>query len=511
MITLALYLFKASLCSGLLYAYYHLGLRNKVFHQYNRFYLLGTVAASLVFPLLTLPSFFQEETHIDTTNWQLFLPRSSQGVPHQPTAILDMDALLLGAYLLVTCVLLLGILRGTWQLFQMMQQHKIMQYNGVKVYLTNHALAPFSFFNKVFWKNDIDLNTPEGSAIFRHELAHIKARHSIDKLLMQLVVALCWINPFFWIIRRELQQIHEFVADQEAARNSDASALARMILQTVYGNHYASLINPFFQQPIKRRLSMLHKTFQKPRNADVGRLLALPVAAVILLLVAQKRAVAAENEPAPLQTIPVYNLADTLPNRDTANIREMHVDAANDSMHRITITYKDGRKVSYNEKKKPVNNQNNQALVIIDGKVVGTMAEIGDLDKKLKPSEIASVQVWKGDKGIERYGEKGKNGVIEITTLANSKAQAIDASQPAIPVGTTRVAPEQIKPKNDAGAALLVVDGKEMGRMSDFENGKLPVKEALIESMNVLKDKKATDKYGEKGKNGVIELTMKKQ
>lgn len=511
MIAFALYLLKVSACSGLLYAYYYLALRNRVFHQYNRFYLIATVAASLLFPFLTLPIPVTQSDYATVSNWQYLFAANQPTVAANQVMVWSSYTTLALVYLLVSVVLMVTTILGIRKIWRLAAEGNTLLYQGVKIYFTSNAMAPFSFFNRLFWRKDIALETLEGAAIFRHEMAHIKAYHSMDKLLLQLVLVVCWVNPFFWIIRRELQLIHEFVADKDAAHDSDAQALARMILQTVYGNKYPFLINPFFQQPIKRRLTMLHKTLQNPRNAYIGRLLALPVAALTLLLVAQKTAIASGKKPVSQQLVSMYNLADTLPVRDTANIKEMHVDATNDSVHRITITYKDGRKVTYDETQKRHLKKHDETLVVIDGQTVGTMAEIGDLDKKLKPADIASVHVWKGDEGEKRYGEKGKAGVIEITTLAKSKEPHIDASQVPNRSAKSGGATVQIKPKDDAGQALLVIDGKEMGRMGDYKAGNYPFKEDQVESMNVLKDKPAIDKYGEKGKYGVIEITMKKQ
>lgn len=511
MIALAIYLLKVSACSGLLYGYYYLALRNRVFHQYNRFYLLAAVGASLLFPFLSLPLTVAKTARVNHYNLENLFSATQQPLPSTGGLGWDLNTMLLITYFVFSGIFLVFMIMGIWKLARLVAKEKPVGYNGVQVYFTVHQWAPFSFFSRLFWRKDIGLETPEGAAIFRHEMAHIKAHHSLDKLLLQLVLAFCWANPFFWMIRRELQLVHEFVADKDAAHNNDAEALARMILQTVYGSNYPSLINPFFQQPIKRRLSMLHKTLQKPRNAYLSRLLALPVAAIIFLLVAQNEASASGNKPAASQATSFFNLKDTLPVRDTANIKEMHVDATSDSMHRITITYKDGRKVSYNEPKKRDVEKNDQTLVVIDGDIAGTMAEIGDLDKKMKPADIASVNVWKGDEGMKRYGVKGKAGVIEIITLAKSKEPHIDASQVPNRPAKPGVAPVQVKPKGDAGRALLVIDGKEMGRMEDYEEGKYPFKEDQVESMNILKDKYAIDKYGDKGKYGVIEITMKKQ
>jgi bla regulator protein BlaR1 len=52
-----------------------------------------------------------------------------------------------------------------------------------------------------------------------------------------------------------------------------------------------------------------------------------------------------------------------------------------------------------------------EALYKVDGKEVKK-----DVVDTLNPDDIESVNVLKGDAAIKKYGEKAKNGVIEITT-----------------------------------------------------------------------------------------------
>ena len=90
-------------------------------------------------------------------------------------------------------------------------------------------------------------------------LCRVKEKHSYDKIFMNLVMIFFWINPFFWLIRKELNMIHEFIADKKALEDCDTEAFAAMILQATYPNQQFNLANNFFYSPIKRRLLMLTK------------------------------------------------------------------------------------------------------------------------------------------------------------------------------------------------------------------------------------------------------------
>ena len=52
-----------------------------------------------------------------------------------------------------------------------------------------------------------------------------------------------------------------------------------------------------------------------------------------------------------------------------------------------------------------------QPLIIMDGKEV-TDGNMDDLDK----DKIETIEVLKGSKAVEKYGEKARNGVVVITS-----------------------------------------------------------------------------------------------
>jgi TonB-dependent SusC/RagA subfamily outer membrane receptor len=123
----------------------------------------------------------------------------------------------------------------------------------------------------------------------------------------------------------------------------------------------------------------------------------------------------------------------------------------------------------------------------------------------VKPEDIHSISVLKNESATSIYGEQGKNGVILITTKRH--AEETGEKEEYIKV---KDALKQEKIISEAGkkgekSPLLIVDGKE------YDNSHLEkIKPENIESMTVLKDKSSTDIYGEKGKNGVIIITMKR-
>ncbi|WP_295122297.1 M56 family metallopeptidase [uncultured Chitinophaga sp.] len=274
------YLLKVIVCSGVLYGYYYLALRNNKFHQWNRYYLLFTTLLSLVIPLLKIPIPFTEAdtaSPVYTYTAQLVTLRESVLPAAKQVNYFEWSTWI---YLVVIGVLLSRIAYGCWRIMSI-ARHNPVQY--VKPYwfvVSEKVLSPFSFFRYIFWNRETNLDSEEGQQILQHELAHLTERHSIDKLALEIVTALCWINPFFHLAKRELALIHEFIADKKAAANGEVAGYARTILQMALGSTQFTLTNNFFHPPIKRRILMLTQSKQ-PKFSYLRRIMILPLGAVI--------------------------------------------------------------------------------------------------------------------------------------------------------------------------------------------------------------------------------------
>jgi N-acetylmuramoyl-L-alanine amidase len=283
MITLAWYLLKVIICSGILCGYYFLALRNKVFHRWNRFFLLAAVVISLVAPVMKI-NIFQKNNDEGTVVQML------QTISYGDEAVIEYsknsgfqmntENLAETAYLLISVIFLIIFFVSLYKIKQMKKKYPATKIEDISFINTNAKGTPFSFFKSIFWNNAIDLHSRSGQQIFNHEIAHVKEKHSYDKIFMNLVLIFFWINPIFWLMRKELYMIHEFIADKEALEDSDINAFAEMILQTVYPGQNFSIGNRFFYSPLKRRIMMLTKN-RNPKVSYYSRLLVLPLAAIV--------------------------------------------------------------------------------------------------------------------------------------------------------------------------------------------------------------------------------------
>lgn len=287
MLTFVYYLLKVIVCSGILYGYYLLLLRNKIFNRWNRFYLLTSVVLSLAVPLIKINIFQNSDAPATQVIHLIQVVNTSDEFVYEYTRNnngfnINAANLSILCYIFISGLLLALLIQTLIRINKLKHTHMQTIVEGINFINTDAEGTPFSFFATIFWNNKIDLNTPAGKQIFQHELAHVKEKHSYDKVFMNLLMIFFWCNPVFWLIRKELNMIHEFIADNKAIGDNDASAFAAMILQATYPQHQFNLTNNFFYSPLKRRLLMLTKD-HNPKMSYISRLLVLPLAAVLFV------------------------------------------------------------------------------------------------------------------------------------------------------------------------------------------------------------------------------------
>jgi N-acetylmuramoyl-L-alanine amidase len=294
------YLLQVVICSGVLFGYYLVALRNKRFHQYNRYYILSILLLSWLIPLIKIPvlqtaSKVSANTQPAQKFWEVIADNNSsfEGYLRNSTASvqvsqIDVTQLASVVYMAIAALLMLLLFWNIFRLVYLRGQHKNHQViNGIVLVHTDHPKAPFSFFKWIFWNDELDMNSHVGSRILQHEMVHVQQKHSLDIIIAYIVAAFGWFNPFFWLCRKELGMIHEFIADEKAVQ-SDSSALAEMLLAVSVPASTFPLAHSFFQSPIKRRLRMI--SFN-PTRSYLRRLLVLPIFAVVVMLVSFRKEV----------------------------------------------------------------------------------------------------------------------------------------------------------------------------------------------------------------------------
>ena len=289
--SIALFLLKSLLVSGALTTWYWLALRDKRLNNYNRFFLLFTLYASIQVPLLHFQWFtFYARPSVGLVPSSFFLHVLSYNGTAGSTvskpetyAGINWSVIAFAISGIISAVLLaIFFIRIVW-LVWMSRKYPVSKIEGMTFINTDLPSAPFSFLTWLFWKDNISPDSEDGRLIFEHEMTHIKQKHTYDKLACQLLTCVCWFNPFYWLIQKELGMVHEFIADEKAIDGNDTGAFARMLLQAHYSNSYLVPEHQFFSSPVKRRLIMLQTT-RKIKHSALRRMMVLPIAAGAVLI-----------------------------------------------------------------------------------------------------------------------------------------------------------------------------------------------------------------------------------
>lgn len=290
---LAYYLIQVMAVSGILYSYFHFCLRNKKFHHYNRFYILIALVVSVVVPFLSIPVYiFVQEKNTSLVFQTLTLISSpileDEGTGSTPLQFADegyqIKYLVYFGYLMLIFFFTAKLILSLHRIGKLIRNYPVKKINDIFFVNTREPRTPFSFFNWLFWDQAIELNSKKGEQVFRHELFHIRQKHSFDIIFLELLTILFWINPFFHLFKKELRAIHEFLADQHVASEHEKLDYAELLLMRVLQTEN-SLVNSFFQNHIKRRITML-TTSQQTGRQYLRKIMALPLLSLVTVFFA---------------------------------------------------------------------------------------------------------------------------------------------------------------------------------------------------------------------------------
>ena len=225
----------------------------------------------MILPLVKV-SYFTIETN---KNLYLLLSRFNQNQTQTNNYDITIYSIFYTIIGVVSVTFLIKLFLGILKINSIKKQFPKETIEGIKFYQTNLNNAPFSFFRNLFWKKSIEINSPVGQQILKHEMVHIEQKHSWDKLLMQLTKSIFWFNPVFYSINKEINLIHEYLADKKAVKKSDTKAFAQMLLESHFSGSVIPVTSPFLSSNLKKRFTMITKNQTKYSYAR--KLFALPI------------------------------------------------------------------------------------------------------------------------------------------------------------------------------------------------------------------------------------------
>jgi TonB family protein len=289
---------------ALFYLLYLLLLKNETFYKTNRFFLLGGLILAFLLPMFPISivspiAIMNNSEFFSLAEYSGMVQMQGAGeMQAQQSAADPWWNLIVWVYL---AGLTLFLVRLVWQTLGILWKirhlgHQIIY--GVKV-IDWKSSTPFSFFNVVF----IDIqeySERELSNIIAHEKVHIRERHWVDLLIIELLAVLFWMNPVVWLYEKSIKQNHEYLADQGVllAGYSPGQYQALLINQLMGVKVLGFAHNLNFSLN-KKRMDMMKKE-KSPGASKMKLLLALPVVALLVFAFAKKEfaTMNADNESA---------------------------------------------------------------------------------------------------------------------------------------------------------------------------------------------------------------------
>ena len=277
------FLIESGIALAIFYLFYLFLLKNQANFKAHRSYLLGAVIFSMALPFISIS--IAQTSNINSYNEILLSPIV---IENNSTANFDG---FLSLYFIGWIIYIGGLLTFAAffilkhkQLYRLIKSGKTKIYKGYELVCTESALAPFSFFNRIVVHSSDFSDPARLEMIIHHEMIHIKKLHSIDNYLVNLMGIVHWFNPVFWLIKKELRNVHEYEADQETVKNTGNPAFYKNLLfNQAMRVDSLSLVNNF-NSSIKNRLLMLQK--KSSASGMLRGLIFIPLAILVLFVFA---------------------------------------------------------------------------------------------------------------------------------------------------------------------------------------------------------------------------------
>lgn len=282
-----LYLLQVNVGLILFYALYKLVCTRDTFFRSRRFILIVSLVLPFILPFIDVREWLESRdrmimlTHFD---YSAVLPEIVVGSEAAETGnrVFVLSEWIGYLYLAGVLVLLVRLAIQAFSLYRLIVRMPEKEINGVRVKCLNDPSGPFSFFGWIFM-NPAAVKEDEISEILTHEMAHVKQHHSVDVLLAEMVSICCWMNPFAWLLKREVRLNLEFLADRKVMEAGFATKSYQYHLLGLAYNHKYGLSNNFNFSHLKQRIIMMNK---KKSNAAGHIKYALFVLPAFALLVA---------------------------------------------------------------------------------------------------------------------------------------------------------------------------------------------------------------------------------
>ena len=292
------YLGHSALCLAALYIIYKAAMSYETLHRLNRVVLLGIVVLSALLPLCEI-KITEEVEAVSNAFDQYYIPDTqavsaivAEADPFDYVGLLKSVAAVV--FLLGLAFMVVRLVMSTLSVCRLIRSGRVERLeDGVTLTVVDNLASPFSYFGHiVVAESDLAENR---DLILEHELAHIRLHHSWDVLAVDLALIVWWFNPALWLLRRELQSLHEYQADDSVLRRGvDAKTYQLLLIKRAVGSRLYSIANCLNHSNLKNRITMMCKK-KSSRWSAAKLLFVLPLVALSLAATATTVYVTVDN------------------------------------------------------------------------------------------------------------------------------------------------------------------------------------------------------------------------
>ncbi|MBB4804061.1 hypothetical protein HNP37_004141 [Flavobacterium nitrogenifigens] len=521
-----IYIAKSTFLMLLFYFAYYFLLRKETFFNSNRWFLLSGLVVSAILPLVTYTKVVWIESTPILEGFESNLPVIEKEAPQ-----FNWNQILLGIYALGFIIFIIKLAIDFYSLSTIIKGKKIQQQADFKFIDINENIAPFSYFEYIVYNSSL-YTASELENIIEHEKVHSDQNHTVDVLISRLFSIIFWFNPVVWFYKKAITQNLEFIADNEAAKKIlDKKAYQYTLLKITTHENCVAITNHFYQSLIKKRIVMLNTNQSKKRNSWKYYVVIPALAAFVLLfqveVIAKEKSKIEIDKESNIKSVNVYKITKNSTDAELAEIKsnlqknhnikfevsDVKRNGSNE-LTSISVDVKKGKQTAKSVQTSDGDTIDEFGVLVIDYKNGDTKIGIQTIDNSQKKEPKIAIS-----KKLKTKTETNANTNSNTSTKTNSTTSTTtstvvttdnDDKSVTKVIITSNDKDSKVAVSNGAKSKLvdqlIIVDGEEMPSNFDFNS----IKPTHIESVNIIKGIDAITKYGDKGKNGVIEIEIKK-
>lgn len=277
------FLINSSVCMFVLWLVYKLLLENISWHVFKRVYLLGAIIVSVVIPFLVVKTVVIPAQELPVLEYQNSIaPQQVTQVTAETDFAIDWFYVALGVYLLGVCIMLFRFTKNLIA-FKIQKNDEVSSYARYLLILRGEVTVPHSFWNRIFVSKKQYEQDLIPTVVLEHEKTHLDQKHSLDVLLVELLLVMFWFNPVLYMLRYAIKLNHEFLADQAVLKTGiPTKDYQELILNHATSQYQHAMANTFHFPLIKKRFNIM-KTKTSHTNLFLRSLALIPVLALLII------------------------------------------------------------------------------------------------------------------------------------------------------------------------------------------------------------------------------------